>query len=164
MSLMPRKAGEFLAGTPAHGSLRLDEQLCFALYAASRSVVALYRPLLEALGLTYPQYLVMLFLWERGPTPVKDLVTALQLDYGTLSPLLKRLEAAGFIERRRRSDDERCVQVVLTPAGRDLKVAAGAIPPRIVSAYDLTAEEFDALRATLVRLTASVAGEETPAG
>jgi DNA-binding MarR family transcriptional regulator len=140
----------------ARGSLRLDDQLCFALYAASRSVTQLYRPLLEKLGLTYPQYLVMLVLWERGPTTVKDLTEALQLDYGTLSPLLKRLQVADLVERRRRSDDERSVLVALTPAGEELKAQAGSIPQLIVDSYDLSARDFEALRETLTRVADSV--------
>jgi DNA-binding MarR family transcriptional regulator len=136
--------------------LRLDDQLCFALYAASRSVTQLYRPLLEKLGLTYPQYLVMLVLWEKGPMPVKGLAEALQLDYGTLSPLLKRLQSSGLVARQRRTDDERSVQVALTPAGEELKARADAIPQLIVDAYDLTSRDFDALQATLKRLAESV--------
>ena len=97
-------------------SLLLDEQLCFALYAAQRAVTAAYRPLLDELGLTYPQYLVLLVLWERGETTVKELAAALRLDYGTLSPLLKRLEAAGLVRRERAAHDERSVLVACTGA------------------------------------------------
>ena len=137
-------------------SLLLDEQLCFALYAASRAVTQRYRPMLEELGLTFPQYLVMLVLWERGTTTVKDLAAALQLDYGTLSPLLKRLAGAGFVERHRRSDDERSVEIILTPAGTALKARAAKIPQLIVNAYNLDADDFTALRASLRELTESV--------
>lgn len=91
------------------GSLLLDDQLCFALYAASRAVTARYRPLLDALQLTYPQYLVMLVLWEQDSISVRDLGTALQLESSTLSPLLKRLEANGLLRRERRPEDERSV-------------------------------------------------------
>ena len=140
----------------AHGSLLLDDQLCFALYAASRAVTQRYRPLLEALGLTYPQYLVMLVLWEQSPTTVKGLADALQLDYGTLSPLLKRLEAAGLLDRRRRTDDERSVEITLTPAGEQLKTEASGIPQLIVDAYSLDADDFAALRTTLRTLAESV--------
>src|SRR6476660_7433668 len=115
-------------GAKPRGSLRLDDQLCFALYAASRAVTQRYRPLLDELGLTYPQYLVMLVLWEHGPTTVKGLAESLQLDYGTLSPLLKRLAAAGLVERRRRSEDERSVEISLTSAGEELKRRASGIP------------------------------------
>jgi DNA-binding MarR family transcriptional regulator len=143
-------------GSKARGSLRLDDQLCFALYAASRAVTQRYRPLLAELGLTYPQYLVMLVLWEQGPTTVKGLADALQLDYGTLSPLLKRLDAAGLVERKRRSEDERSVEISLTPAGDDMKARASVIPQLVVDAYDLGANDFAALRHTLRELTQSV--------
>src|SRR5215468_3445236 len=128
----------------AKGSLLLDEQLCFALYAASRAVTQRYRPLLEKLGLTYPQYLVMLVLWEQGATTVKELADELQLDYGTLSPLLKRLAAAGFVERHRRSEDERSVEITLTRQGKMLRRKAARIPQLIVDAYRLDADDFAA--------------------
>ncbi|QGK68641.1 MarR family transcriptional regulator [Allosaccharopolyspora coralli] len=108
--------------------LQLENQLCFALYAASRAVTELYRPLLTELGVTYPQYLVLLVLWERDTRPVKDLTEALQLDYGTVSPLLKRLETHGLVTRRRASDNESRVLVSLTPAGRELRARATGIP------------------------------------
>ena len=142
--------------TRAHGSLLLDDQLCFALYAASRAVTQRYRPMLDELGLTYPQYLVMLVLWEQGPTTVKGLADALQLDYGTLSPLLKRLAAAGLVVRERRSEDERSVEISLTPAGVDLKARASAIPQLVVDAYNLDADEFTSLREALRELAESV--------
>jgi DNA-binding MarR family transcriptional regulator len=148
----------------ARGTLLLDDQLCFALYAASRAVTQRYRPLLDELGLTYPQYLVMLVLWEEGPTPVKGLAEALQLDYGTLSPLLKRLAAAGFIERRRRSDDERSVEISLTDAGRALRRRVGDLPQLIVDAYGLDADGFATLRATLRELAESVAAASSTSG
>ena len=97
--------------------LKLEKQVCFALYAASRAVTGLYRPALDALGLTYPQYLVMLVLWERGPAMVKELGTTLDLDSGTLSPLLKRLEAASYVTRTRNAADERALDIELTDAG-----------------------------------------------
>ena len=139
------------------GSMLLDEQLCFALYAASRAVTQLYRPLLDQLGLTYPQYLVMLLLWERDGATIGDLATALELDHGTLSPLVKRLEAAGLVRRRRRADDERVVEVGLTPAGRELEQRAAAVPQVIVDAYGIGTEEFENLRTRLRELTRSVA-------
>jgi MarR family transcriptional regulator, organic hydroperoxide resistance regulator len=143
-------------GSRAVGSLLLDEQLCFALYAASRAVTQLYRPLLDALGLTFPQYLVMLVLWERDRTTIGELAAALELDHGTLSPLLKRLEAHGLLERRRRTDDERVVDVVLTAAGRELEQQAAVVPQVIVDSYGVDAAEFEALRARLRELTRSV--------
>jgi DNA-binding MarR family transcriptional regulator len=147
----------------ARGTLLLDDQLCFALYAASRAVTQRYRPLLDEVGLTYPQYLVMLVLWEHGTTTVKGLAEALQLDYGTLSPLLKRLATAGYVERRRRSDDERSVEISLTPAGHELKTQVGEIPQLVVDAYNLDSESFATLRATLRELATSVAAATTQA-
>jgi DNA-binding MarR family transcriptional regulator len=109
-------------------SLALDEQLCFALYAASRAMTARYRPMLEAIGLTYPQYLVMLVLWDDGPSTVSQIGSRLRLDSGTLSPLLKRLEQHGLITRRRRADDERSVEIRLTDDGAALRGKAEAVP------------------------------------
>ncbi|MEU4763987.1 MarR family transcriptional regulator [Actinosynnema sp. NPDC023794] len=137
-------------------SLELDDQLCFALYAASRAVTARYRPLLDDLGLTYPQYLVLLVLWERGPVPVKDVAAALQLDYGTLSPLLKRLEAAGLIRRERRPDDERSVRLVLTEQGDELRERAKDVPPAMGEAMNLGEEDTARLRALLRTLADNV--------
>ncbi|ONI82257.1 MarR family transcriptional regulator [Saccharothrix sp. ALI-22-I] len=137
-------------------TLELDDQLCFALYAASRAVTARYRPLLDDLGLTYPQYLVMLVLWERGSVPVKDLAAALQLDYGTLSPLLKRLESAGLIRRERRPDDERSVRIVLTGHGDELRERAKDVPPAIGDAMNLGQEDTARLRALLRTLADNV--------
>lgn len=132
---------------------RLDRQVCFALYSASRAATAVYRPVLEELGLTYPQYLVMLVLWENEPRGVKEIGEELGLDSGTLSPLLKRLEALGLVERRRSGEDERRVAIHLTPAGRELSAKAGAIPQRLAQTAGLTAAELDQLRSTLGRLT-----------
>jgi len=139
------------------GSLRLDDQLCFALYAASRAVTARYRPLLDELGLTYPQYLVMLVLWERDSISVRDLGTSLQLESSTLSPLLKRLEAAGLLRRERRPDDERSVAIRLTDAGAALRERARDVPPAIGDAMGLTPEQ-DALTKQLLRLIAENVG------
>jgi DNA-binding MarR family transcriptional regulator len=130
--------------------------VCFALYAASRAVTQLYRPLLSALGLTYPQYLVMLVLWERGTVTVKELGTELDLDSGTLSPLLKRLEAAGLVSRGRRADDERSVEVRLTGAGAALREKAATVPRRIARATGLRATELATLRRDLTALTRTV--------
>jgi DNA-binding MarR family transcriptional regulator len=134
----------------------LEELTCFALYAASRAVIQAYRPLLDEAGVTYPQYLVLLVLWQRGPQPVKALGTALQLDSGTLSPLLKRLEAAGLVRRDRQSGDERSVLVTLTPAGAALEARARDIPRRAACAAELSIPELDRLRASVVRFTAAV--------
>jgi len=132
---------------------RLDRQVCFALYAASRAATAVYRPMLEDLGLTYPQYLVMLVLWESDPKGVKELGEELGLDSGTLSPLLKRLEALGFVERRRSGEDERRVAIHLTTAGRALSSKASGIPQHLADAAGLSDQELEQLRTTLGRLT-----------
>lgn len=136
--------------------LTLDEALCFALYSASRALTGFYRPFLEELGITYPQYLVLVALWERDGVPVGALAERVRLDYGTLSPLLKRLQGAGLITRERRADDERSVTVSLTEAGRSLRARADCIPAEVVAATGLDTESFEALRETLQRLTAAV--------
>ncbi|MFB9239690.1 MarR family winged helix-turn-helix transcriptional regulator [Plantactinospora siamensis] len=138
--------------------LELRRQVCFALYAASRAVTDVYRPLLDELGLTYPQYLVLLVLWERDPaTPtVKELGAALELDSGTLSPLLKRLAAAGLVNRRRSARDERVVEIELTTAGRAVRDRVAEVPRRVAAATGLTEAELVALRDTLTRITATV--------
>ncbi|MET8138126.1 MarR family transcriptional regulator [Streptomyces sp. NPDC005251] len=139
-------------GPPA-GSLLLDDQLCFALYAAQRAVTAAYRPLLEDLGLTYPQYLVLLVLWERGETTVKELGTALHLDYGTMSPLLKRLESAGLVRRERSAHDERSVRVALTGRGEVLRERAEEVPQALLTATGMSEADVTRLREELRRLT-----------
>ncbi|MDX2681298.1 MarR family winged helix-turn-helix transcriptional regulator [Streptomyces sp. NY05-11A] len=133
----------------ADGTLLLDEQLCFALYAAQRAVTAAYRPLLDELGLTYPQYLVLLALWERGETTVKELASALRLDYGTMSPLLKRLEAAGLVRRERSARDERTVLVACTVRGEELKGRAERVPGTLLASTGLAAAEVARLREEL---------------
>jgi DNA-binding MarR family transcriptional regulator len=142
--------------TSMTAGLSLDDQLCFALYSASRAVTARYRPLLEDLGVTYPQYLVLLVLWEEGPTTVRGLGSRLHLDSGTLSPLLKRLEAAGYVTRRRRVEDERSVEIGLTSAGEQLRDKALPLPGRICEASGLDPAAAMALTATLRALTAHV--------
>lgn len=135
--------------------LALDQQVCFALAIAARSVIGLYRPVLEPLGLTHPQYLVMLALWEREPRRVNDLAGALQLDPGTLSPLLKRLESAGYVRRERDPQDERALAVVLTERGRALREDALAIPPAIVERLGMPLEELQELHGRLTTLIAA---------
>ena len=136
----------------AAGSLLLDEQLCFALYAAQRAVTAAYRPLLDDLGLTYPQYLVLLVLWERGETTVKELAGALRLDYGTVSPLLKRLESAGLVRRERAAGDERSVLVACTGRAEELRERAARVPGALLAATELDGPEVARLREELWRL------------
>lgn len=139
--------------TPSPDRLLLDQQFCFALYAASRSVIGLYRPLLEPLGLTYPQYLVMLVLWEKDGLTVRELGRRLQLDSGTLTPLLKRLQAAGLVDRRRRTEDEREVDIRLTDAGRALRKQASDVPECMAQRLQLSLEQMQTLRDELKRLT-----------
>ena len=135
--------------------LALENQVCFGLAVAARSVIALYRPVLEPLGLTHPQYLVMLALWDREPRRVSELATTLDLDPGTLSPLLKRLEAAGYVVRERDRADERALAVVLTERGRALRQEALAIPPAIIERLGVPLEELRDLHTRLMRLIAA---------
>jgi len=140
-------------------SAKLDDLLCFALYAASRAVTNRYRPLLDELGLTYPQYLVLLALWERGTLSVKDIGAALQLDYGTLTPLIKRLESAGLVRRERSPRDERTVLVLVTEQGLELRERALRVPGVIGDAMGLDPEEFENAKLLLRRLTANVSAQ-----
>jgi MarR family transcriptional regulator, organic hydroperoxide resistance regulator len=142
-------------GPEGEDPLRLDRQVCFALSVAARSVVALYRPVLEPMGLTHPQYLVMLALWERSPRSVKDLSAALALDPGTLSPLLKRLEAAGLITRRRDPADERTLAVTLTESGKQLREQAEKVPPAIVARLGMDLSDLENLHAALTQVIAA---------
>lgn len=142
-------------------SLRIDDQLCFALYTASRTITAAYRPLLADLGITYPQYLVMLALWEDGSSSVGALCERLSLDSGTLSPLLKRLEATGYVTRQRSSADERRVDVTLTPQGNRLRERAVCIPEQMFTSIDMTTEDAMGLKDALHRLTAAIIAYQT---
>ncbi|MFN7142519.1 MAG: MarR family winged helix-turn-helix transcriptional regulator [Myxococcota bacterium] len=142
--------------------LRLDDQLCFALYAASRRVVQAYQPLLAPLGLTYPQYLVMLVLWEEDGASVKRLGERLQLDSGTLTPLLKRMEAAGLVTRARDGADERVVRIRLTTEGRALEGRAADVPAALMCRTDLSLPALAQLRDTLHALAAPTPTEEDP--
>jgi MarR family transcriptional regulator, organic hydroperoxide resistance regulator len=135
--------------TTARDPLSLDMQVCYALAATSRSVIGLYRPVLEPLGLTHPQYLVMLALWERNPRTVADIGHALHLEPATLSPLLKRLESAGLITRARSENDERALAVTLTTAGADLRAEAEKVPAQIVERLGLPVAELEHLRDVL---------------
>src|SRR6478672_7055037 len=126
---------------PVDQALLLDNQLCFALYSASLAMTKLYKPLLDELGLTYPQYLVMLVLWERDGLMVSELGERLSLDSGTLTPLLKRLEANGLVARIRDVADERRVHVSLSAAGRRLKARAAAVPACLMAASQCSVEE-----------------------
>ncbi|WAC53605.1 MarR family winged helix-turn-helix transcriptional regulator [Gordonia sp. SL306] len=141
--------------------LLLERQVCFALAVANRSVLKIYRRLLEPLGLTHPQYLVMLALWETSPRAVKDIGHVLQLDSATLSPLLKRLEASGLVIRQRRDDDERNVDVALTDTGRDLRTKALDIPQAVVSALGSDMSDLEQLHAVLTRVNAAALRAES---
>lgn len=134
----------------------LRDQLCFDLYAASRAVTNAYRPVLTELGLTYPQFLVLVVLWDEGTRTVRELADTLQLDHGTLTPLLRRMEAGGLITRRRADRDERFVEIALTPLGDGLRVHAAKIQCDMKAAMGLDAAEFAALQRTLREMTERV--------
>lgn len=137
---------------PASDPLALDRQVCFALAAASRSVIALYRPVLEPLGLTHPQYLVMLALWERSPRRASDLSDELLLEPATLSPLLRRLEAAGLLTREKDASDERALALSLTEAGRALREKALAVPGQVVERLGVPLTQLEHARDVLTEL------------
>jgi MarR family transcriptional regulator, organic hydroperoxide resistance regulator len=137
---------------PADQALLLDNQLCFALYSASLAMTKLYKPLLDELGLTYPQYLVMLVLWESDGLMVSELGQRLSLDSGTLTPLLKRLEAAGLVNRLRAVQDERRVHIHLTAAGRKLKARAAKVPGCVLAASQCSLAELLQLTAQIRKL------------
>lgn len=134
----------------------LSDQMCFDLYAASRAVTSAYRPVLRSLGLTYPQYLVLIVLWENGTCTVKELVQLLRLDHGTLTPLLRRMETSGFITRRRAHSDERYVEITLTAAGEELRPHATKIHCDMKDAMGLDTEQFATLQGVLRDMTANV--------
>lgn len=136
--------------------LALENQVCFALAVAARGVIGAYRPLLEPLGLTHPQYLVMLSLWGSEPQSQRDLARALQLDPATLSPLLKRLEAQGYVDRSRRVGDERTLDIRLTDEGRALREQALGIPPAVVERLGMSINELTELRESLGRVIEAV--------
>ncbi|MGV9613117.1 MarR family winged helix-turn-helix transcriptional regulator [Nocardia xishanensis] len=138
--------------TEIEDPLRLDRQVCFALAVANRAVLAVYRPLLEPLGLTHPQYLVMLALWGEAPMSVKEIAEAIQLDSPTLSPLLKRLESAGLISRGRDPRDERNLVIDLTETGAALRAQAERIPPAVVQRLGVTLADLEELREVLTRV------------
>jgi DNA-binding MarR family transcriptional regulator len=132
--------------------LLLGNQICFAVYSTAHAFNRVYKPLLDRLGLTYPQYLVMLVLWERDDVPLKDIGEKLFLDSGTLTPLLKRLEAQGLIRRTRSTQDERQVLIALTPKGRELREEARAVPQAILSNSACSVGELVAMKNELVSL------------
>ena len=133
-------------------AMRLANQLCFPLYAAARNVTSLYTPLLKPLGLTYTQYIVFLVLWEKDGVSVTEIGEKLMLDNGTLSPLLKKLEQAGYVARRRCRDDDRIVEITLTEAGKALQEKAKDIPGKVAGCIDLSPEKAQMLSALLYEL------------
>lgn len=145
--------------TTLEDPLALDRQVCFALAVAAREVIGLYRPVLEPLGLTHPQYLVMLALWERDERSLRDLADTLALDPGTLSPLLKRLESAGLIRRERHSADERLLAVTLTSQGRRLRRRAEKVPGQIVERLGLPISDLLHLNEVLHRVIDAAAAD-----
>ncbi|CAM3847989.1 MarR family winged helix-turn-helix transcriptional regulator [Tsukamurella ocularis] len=134
--------------------LALERQVCFALAIANRAVLSVYRPILAPMGLTHPQYLVMLALWEASPRSVKEIAEVLQLDSPTLSPLLKRLEAQGLLTRGRAAEDERRIDVELTDAGRALREQALAVPPAVIDRLGASLDELEDLHRVLTTVNA----------
>jgi DNA-binding MarR family transcriptional regulator len=137
--------------------LALDRQVCFAIAVAARSVISLYRPVLAPLGLTHPQYLVMLSLWERSPRSAADIGRAISLEPATLSPLLKRLETSGYITRERSTVDERALEVRLTESGTALRERALAVPGQIIERLGMPVAELESIRDTLTKLIEAAA-------
>ena len=131
--------------TERYDALKLENQVCFPLYACTKELVRQYGPFLKELNLTYTQYIVMMVLWERESVSSRELAGCLHLDYGTLTPVLKRLDQAGYLTRERAAEDERLLSLTLTDKGRALKADALSIPPAIAECMGLTAEEFGAL-------------------
>ncbi len=131
----------------AYEALKLQNQVCFPLYACSKELIRQYGPYLKDLGLTYTQYIVMMVLWEKETVSSRALASCLHLDYGTLTPVLRRLDQAGYLTRRRSPEDERLLTIALTEQGRNLKVRAAAIPAAIAGKIGLTPEEFQVLYA-----------------
>lgn len=148
--------------TPPQSQLQLDHFFCFQLYAASRAVTALYRPLLEPLGLTYPQYLVMVVLWENESLNVKQLGEKLFLDSGTLTPLLKKLEGQGLVSRRRSPADERQVLIGLTPRGRALRQSAESIPATLLCQLGMSEGQADRFHQTIHAFLSGLNAQLTP--
>lgn len=140
-------------GLEQNDYLTLDQQLCFALAVASRSIISMYRPLLEPLGLTHPQYLVMVALWQAEPLSVREVSQLLQLEPPSVSPVLKRLQSAGLIKRQRDSADERSVRLTLTDEGRALREQAVTVPLAIVDRIGMSVQSLEHLRGTLNELT-----------
>ncbi len=154
MACMGDASGEVTA--PLTDPLLLDNQLCYALYAAAHRMTKSYRPMLERMGLTYPQYLVLLVLWETDGITVSEIGRRLRLDSGTLTPVLKRLEGAGFLLRNRRRSDEREVEIALTLKGQSLRAEAAAVRESVMCQLNMSEPEVQAMRADLNALIANL--------
>ncbi|WP_295123314.1 MarR family winged helix-turn-helix transcriptional regulator [uncultured Chitinophaga sp.] len=140
--------------------LKLDNQICFPLYALSRKVICYYQPMLDELNLTYPQYLVMLLLWERKTLSVKELGQHLLLDSGTLTPLLKRLEERGLVTRTRSKEDERVVLIALTSEGKDLKKQAKKVPAQLLDSLGVDEKQLQRLKMQLTEMLDGIIAKE----
>ncbi|MCS3532234.1 MarR family winged helix-turn-helix transcriptional regulator [Chryseobacterium sp. JUb7] len=137
-------------------SLKLENQICFPLYVIAKEITGLYRPFLDELDITYPQYLVMMILWENDGLAVNNIGEKLYLDSGTLTPLLKRLEAKGFIQRKRKKEDERVVEVFITESGRALQQKACEIPGKIHNKIDVTPEDWIELKESVQKILSKI--------
>lgn len=136
--------------------LQLDNQLCFPIYALARDIIAAYRPLLEAIDLTYPQYLALLVLWEKQEQSVSQLGDQLDLDSGTLTPLLKRLEQKGLVNRKRSATDERSVLISLTESGSGLRIKAANIPATLLMSLPVSVDELETLRGIICKIRKNI--------
>ncbi|WP_084327965.1 MarR family winged helix-turn-helix transcriptional regulator [Intrasporangium oryzae] len=152
------------SGADPDDLLRLDQQVCFALAVAARTVIGLYRPILEPLGLTHPQYLVMLALWERSPLTVRQIGELISLEPATLSPLLKRLEASGLVTRERHPADDRALAITLTAEGRALRQRALEVPPQVIDRLGMPLEALHDLHRSLTAVIAAGAAAQRTAG
>ncbi|RKT79871.1 DNA-binding MarR family transcriptional regulator [Terracoccus luteus] len=148
-----------VTGDAGEDLLKLDQQVCFALAVAARNVIGLYRPILEPMGLTHPQYLVMLALWERSPRQLREVASALSLEPATLSPVVRRLEAQGLLTRARRPDDERSLDIGLTAEGRRLRDRALEVPPQVMDRLGMGVSDLRELHTALTRVIAATATE-----
>lgn len=135
---------------------KLDEQLCFPFYLIAKEIAGMYRPFLEEMDITYPQYLVMMVLWENQPLTVNQIGAKLTLDSGTLTPLLKRLEVKGYLERKRNKNDERVVEIFLTEKGNKLQQQACVVPEQLTSQLNLSIEEIKTLKTILDKLITKI--------
>lgn len=143
---------------PNNSGVRLEDQMCFPLYACSKEIIRRYKPYLDELDLTYTQYITMLILWEKKSQTVKELGSCLYLDSGTLTPVLKKLENKGYLERKRSTEDERSLIVTITGKGESLRERAANVPGQVAECVDLTREEADQLYSTLYKILGTLQG------